>query len=1478
MEFASPPDPINISSANVYGNWIDFKAQWECFTLGSGLSEKGEKQQLNAMISRMGVNCIKLYQRFEWPTGKDKEKLKDVQEQFEAYFKGRSSKSSLRQAFKSRKQKSGESIIDFVEDVQSLALTAGYELKDVEITDVITKGVSNRAVKMKLLDLGDEITFEKVLKICRSAQMTQQYLEDEDKLTKTEQPAEADVHKVEGQFTRMSRCGNCGNAAHRGNFMCPAFGKNCNNCGKLNHFASVCKATRGKTNFFPRQQYKPNMRGQGINFNQRRRYQKPVNFVAPEYQNAVPEYEFEDLNRPVNYVRNDFLSNYAEYPTLQNSETDFDEQHIGSTERHVNSLQYQKDVDWTIQVLVQNSLLNLKVDTGAQCNVLSMKTLQSITKSYQPQIYQSPIVLKTFGGNRIKTVGQVNLDVKFRDQHYSILFQVVDTDVPSLLGLKDCQRLELFKQVNTVNSFKSENPEEIVKNYPDLFEGLGCIGNPHIIRTDPTVQPKVHPPRSVPLALRERLKEKLDQMEKQNIIERVTEPTDWVNSIVTVAKKDSIRVCLDPKDLNFAVKREHYPMNTIDNVVSKINDSKVFSVLDANQGFFQIPLAAQSRHLTCFNTPFGRYQYCRLPMGIKSAPEVFQRKMDEIFSKIPGVEIIMDDILIHANNLTQHNKILTEVLETARRNNVTFKPKKTKLGLKQVDYAGHLLTEDGVKVSDSKVKAIKEMSTPKNKEQLRTFLGMMTYLSRYIPNYSERSALLRDLLKEDAEWYWSTAHNKYFEDLKKRITEAPVLKFYSPTKPVTLSVDASKSGLGAVMFQDGRPVAYASKALTAAEQRYAQIEKETLAILFGMEKFKYMLYGRHDVTVETDHKPLESIFKKEIHKSPMRIQKMRLKLQPYEFTVKWRPGKEIPVADNLSRNYLKEYGEVLIDDEEMVCECATEKMPFSTNQRNALKEETAKDITMQTLIEVILHGWPDKKADVPENVRTYWDYREELAVYDGIVFKNDRVVIPQGMRSAMLKIIHQAHLGIVLCKRRAKDVLFWPGMNSEIEDVVSRCEICQRMRSQQQKEPLLPHEVPEGPWIKIASDIFEIDGDYFLITSDYYSEFFEINYLGKHMTSAQVIKCIKEHCSRYGIPETIVTDNGTQYCSNEFRRFCAEYGIKQIFSSPKYPQSNGFAEKTVQTAKRLIIKTKEDKSDLYLALLDLRNTPRDNIIGSPVQRLMNRRTKTQLPTSKQLLLPAVIDPQQVKNQKTQHREMQKFYYDQHVKPLDELRTGDQVQMRTDKSWIPVVIIQHSEYPRSYIVEDPVTGRRYRRNRRDLMRLPGKVKDHKFMYLPRNFGIDVAAPSSSLPVQVQSSPDVPVQSRVASPATIKVQSRVPVPVRDTVLSRSPGALPRVPVRARVPVRTTVPVRTRSPGTLPRVPVRARVPVRTRVPVRSVVDVRTRIPVRATVPVRTRIPVQARVPAQTCVPVQCRVTRTTSGATMQTPAWLKDFVPK
>ena len=489
--------------------------------------------------------------------------------------------------------------------------------------------------------------------------------------------------------------------------------------------------------------------------------------------------------------------------------------------------------------------------------------------------------------------------------------------------------------------------------------------------------------------LKNKVKNELSRLEKMRVIKKVTEPTEWVNSLVVVEKPNkSVRLCLDPRELNKSILREHFPMKTVEEVAAKVKNAKVYSVLDASNGYWQIRLTKDSQKYTTFNFPFGRYKYLRLPFGIKSSSEVFQRAISQIFENIDGCEVIADDILIWGQDKEEHNRRLCAVLEQIRQANMKLNREKCKIGLSEVAYVGHTFGPDGLKPSSEKLRAIMEIPEPQNRTELQRFMGTVHYLGKFIPNLSGINQPLRQLLQKDIAWHWEEAQQQSFDELKRAITTAPVLAYYDEKEDIVLSVDSSKDALGACILQNGHPIAYASKSLNKCEQNYAQIEKEMAAIVLGATKFHEYIYAKGPIHVETDHRPLESIFKKLLSQMSPRIQRMMLKVQKYNLKVQYKSGRELYIADMLSRACISK-------DETPICDekysmFSIENLPCSQSKLSALKEETLKDMELNILKDTISRGWPENKRQINPRITQYWNFRDEISYYDGLLLKGEK--------------------------------------------------------------------------------------------------------------------------------------------------------------------------------------------------------------------------------------------------------------------------------------------------------------------------------------------------------------------------------------------------------------------------------------------------------------------------------------------------------
>ncbi|CAC5385605.1 unnamed protein product [Mytilus coruscus] len=372
--------------------------------------------------------------------------------------------------------------------------------------------------------------------------------------------------------------------------------------------------------------------------------------------------------------------------------------------------------EWTETINVNDVPVNFQLDTGAKCNVLSLHKLKTICS--HPIITKQVSPLRSYSGHIIDTVGVINLRCTYKCQDHAVKFHIVDRN----------------------NKLKQQ--------YRDLFKGLGCLPGTHKIRINKTVAPVVHAPRKIPIAIKDKVKAELDRMEDIGVIFKQQEPTQWVNSMVTVIKPNGkIRISIDPRDLNKAILREHYPLKTVEEVISQMPNAKVFSKLDATSGFWHIQVDEPSSKLCTFNTPFGRYRFARLPFGINSASEVFQKIVSEMVSDI-GAEAIIDDILIWGSDQKEHDMRLKQVLNRAREYNLKLSAGKCEISKPEVTYVGHRLTSEGVKPDPEKIRAVNKMSKPECVNDLQTFMGFIQYLGKIMPNMSTVSAPLRTLLEK----------------------------------------------------------------------------------------------------------------------------------------------------------------------------------------------------------------------------------------------------------------------------------------------------------------------------------------------------------------------------------------------------------------------------------------------------------------------------------------------------------------------------------------------------------------------------------------------------------------------------------------------------------------------------------------------------------------------------------------------------------
>ena len=633
-----------------------------------------------------------------------------------------------------------------------------------------------------------------------------------------------------------------------------------------------------------------------------------------------------------------------------------------------DSEESKDDAYWHATVHVADNEMKFKTDTGADVSRLPEATYQQL-KCSLGELKSSK--KKLFGADRkgLLVIGTIEQTLTVNENSVKEILYVVKGLKEPLLGRPAIEGLNLIARVNEVSTGYTEGKAK--EKYPNLFHGLGEFEGEYKIKLKPNAKPHaIMTPRRVALPLKAKVREELDRMEKLGVIRKVEEPTPWCAGMVVVPKSNGkVRICVDLTKLNESVCRENHPLPEIDALLGEIGQSKVFTKLDANSGFWQQKLANESQLLKTFLTPFGRYYYQRMCFGLKSAPEVLQRKMQTELQGIEGVICIMDDVLIHGKLQAEHDERLDLVLTRLNKANVTLNPDKCEFSKPKLKFAGYLISSKGIEIDPEKTEAIEKMERPRNVSDLRRFLGMVNHLQKFITNLAEKTKPSRDLLSAKNEWYWGQAQDHAFCELKHNLTQAPVLAHYRPDRETIIASDSSRFGLGAAIFQIQEsgarlPIAYASRALTGTESRYAAIEQEALGVTWAAEKFSNYVLGK-DIVIETDHKPLVPLLgSKNLCDMPHRIQQFRMRLMRYSYTIVHVPGKDNVTADALSRapltRDLTKAEKQLNEDMSLYVANIIECLPTTERRLDEIRLQQDEDEVCRKLKEYCIEGWPDK--------------------------------------------------------------------------------------------------------------------------------------------------------------------------------------------------------------------------------------------------------------------------------------------------------------------------------------------------------------------------------------------------------------------------------------------------------------------------------------------------------------------------------------
>ena len=1287
-----PPKEFNFAQPEGWSQWIK---RFQRFRSASGLQSKSEETQVNTFIYSMGAEADDILSSFAL-TEDERKEYKTVVDRFETYFIKKRNVIYERARFNQRRQNEGEPVDAYITDLHKLSEHCQYgTLREEMIRDRIVVGILDTSLSEKL-QLDSTLTLEKATTEVRQREMVRK---QQSTVRKTEESVQMDTvglrqcpdtrrqsstrksHFQVRQPTATNRrgCYWCGQTHDRGKEHCPARFIRCHSCNKVGHFQSVCKSSS-----------------------------KRVETV----QDSGDEFELK--------------------------ETIF----MGSIEVDTVNSTYN-DKPWMAKVLVNGITVHFKLDTGADVTAISPEIRDQLADKISLQ--KSETLLKGPGQELLSVKGKFNAILTWNQKAVGQDIYVIDKLRTPLIGRKAIDALGMVTRIEIVEhrqSAKQPNTSyHYFRRFPSLFQGLGKMTEEYQIQLYPDAIPfSISAPRRIPYPLRHKVQEELVRMERSGVISKVQEPTPWCAGIVVVPKaNEQVRICVDLTKLNVSVCRERYQLPSVEESLSKLAEAKVFTKLDANSGFWQIPLHP-SRLLTTFLTPFGRYCFNRMPFGITSAPEHFQSRISKILGDSPGVICQMDDILVFGSCQEEHDQRLQWVLQRLQNAHVTLNADKCQFSQSSITFLGQVIGPTGIQLDPARIHAIREMTAPKNVGDLRRLLGMLNHFNKFTPRLADICKPLRALLGKEIEWRWGYEQEEAFEAIKSELNTPATLGRYNPTEETVIAADASSFGLGAVIRQkqgDGmfKPIAYASRSLTATECRYAQIEKEALALTWACEKFNDYILGLK-FCILTDHKPLISLLgTKSLDQLPARIQRFRMRLMKYHYDIEHVPGKDLVVADTLSRSPVSKptvgdhiFGNQIYSHVSQI----VQSLPASEHQLQNIKNSQNQDRDILKVKQYMVQSWPNHQL-LSQELKCFQSVAEELTEQEGILLRQHQIVIPKPLRAEMLKRLHESHLGITKCRERARQSMWWPGMSKDIYDLIAKCDVC-NINKTPHPEPLIPSTFPCLPWEKVGTDLFTWHKSDYLVVVDYYSRFVEVIKL-RCTSSSSIVAQLATIFARHGVPQVVMSDNGPQYQSTEFQQFADVYGFHHVTSSPRYPQANGEVERAVKTVKASLDKC----SDINLALLAYRTSPLRNGY-SPAELLMSRKLRTTLPMISQLLQPIVPSRSvvQQREQQQQRSQARGFNSCHSCQPLVPLKEGDTVWIRDARKhgWVK----RKAAYPRSYIVGTD-TGL-IRRNRRHLVHVHQAVPHQAFSRIPD----DIPFPEQPV-VQQNSVPNVHHSSTV-----------------------------------------------------------------------------------------------------------------------------------
>lgn len=1159
----------DVDKNTVGARWIEYKSRLTRF-LVTKHSEKiasiADEVLVANVLHYTGPKVAKLYDT----VGQATDKYDDVIKKIDNFFNAKVHVDYERFVFWSAHQEKDEPFEAFVNRLRVLIQYCDYSDPEREIKTKAIIGCADQ--ELRYLGITKEFKpsdfFDLGIKMEKGKQQSQNMSQDNTVAAiNTRKPMSTGTHSASNTMNKKKfgnknvnshnneknqqrtqiNCNFCGKSHAKGKNNCPANGKTCNKCKKSNHFANVCRSTA---------------------------CDKPVaNVVQDEDQGDDDD---------------DQLNAFA-------------------------ISQRRKKFPKKVVTINDTESIEMYIDTCCSLNIIDEVTFNSL--KYKPQLSKLQEPIWGYQNQKpLEFLGEFKTSIKWSLAKVECMVAVVRGREKCLLGYDTADELGIVKIVNTV--INDEHSLYWERKYPTVFSGkVGKMRDYKVsFNIDRSVKPTVHT-RVIPFNLRDKMMDIVKKGVSDGVFEKVNGPVDWLLIPLLVPKADGrLRFVLDATPANIALKRTYHSFPTIEDFMVSVNGSKIFSKIDLVDGFHQIELDEESRKMTNFMTPEGIHRYTRLTQGFKPVPEEYDRAMKiNVRDRCEGVVGIMDDMLVHGKDTAEHDQRLDMLLKRLSELGLTVNMKKCKFNQTSIEFYGLVFDARGVRLTFDKIQALKEANAPGSGGEIKSLLGLSTFCSKWIQNHATTVEPLRKLANSKT-WNWTEVEERALKDLKEAAT-GKILSYFDPNFETELVVDASPVGLGAMLRQinpkdsdDKRVLAYASRALSLPEQKYSQIEKECLAIVWGCEKFHIYLYGR-PFNLKTDNQALVYLLGS-TKKKRARLERLALDLLAYDFKVSHTPGKENPV-DYLSRNPLS--GNQNADDEieRYVNYVFAESLPISISYDEVVKE-TKADNVLQELIRRI------RGAKINNNKRIsreYDSYMDELTVTsENVILKQNMIVIPSSLIQRVISLAHDGHQGVNKTIALLKTKVWFPNMRKLVESTISNCAACELNYPRTYYEPLRMSPMPDGPWENLSIDYYgpTPSGTKLFVLLDEYSRYVIV----REVESEQVDLLIPElHqiWSQFGIPKSIKSDNGATFISKPFRKMCESFGIKQRLITPYWPRANGEVERFNRNINKIIrvASTKQStwREELYFYIGAYLATPHSST-GIPPAQLIFRFNRT----------------------------------------------------------------------------------------------------------------------------------------------------------------------------------------------------------------------------------------------------------------------------